>query len=188
LHGSPSALLRRTMNHSLRSHLRRLLWLACTAAAAVPAAQAADTDPAHAASPPAARAGMYDEAADAKAQVQAALGEARHARLPVLVVFGANWCGDCKMLDMAMKGGASAPLIQQHFKVVKVDVGRFDRNLDLAEAYGVPLKKGIPAVAVLSPQGQVLYATRGGELADARNMGDTGIYDFFSKVAKPAAR
>lgn len=134
------------------------------------------------------RTAIYDESADAKAQVKAALAEARSARLPLLVVFGANWCGDCKMLDMAMKSGTSAPLIQQHFKVVKVDVGRFDHNLDLAEAYGVPLKKGIPAVAVLSAEGKVVYATRGGELADARSMGDTGIYDFFTKVAQPAAR
>jgi hypothetical protein len=26
--------------------------------------------------------------------------------------------------------------------MVKVNVGKFDRNLDIAEAYGVPLKKG----------------------------------------------
>jgi protein disulfide-isomerase len=67
--------------------------------------------------------------------------------------------------------------------MVKVNVGKFDRNLDIAEAYGVPLKKGIPAVAILSIDGKVIYATKTGELADARNMGDTAIYDFFVKVA-----
>jgi len=127
--------------------------------------------------------GPYDEAADAKAQVQATLVEARQAGLPVLVVFGANWCGDCKVLDMAFKEGASAPLIAKSFKVVKVDVGRFDRNTDVAELYGVPLKSGIPAVAVLSSQGKVVYATKAGELADARKMGDKGILEFFAKVA-----
>jgi len=128
--------------------------------------------------------GPYDEAADARAEIQATLVAARQARLPVLVVFGANWCGDCKVLDMAFKSGAAAPLIAQHFKVVKVDVGRFTKNTDIAEQYGVLLKKGIPAVAVLSEQGQVLYATKAGELADARQMGDTAIYEFFAKVAR----
>lgn len=127
----------------------------------------------------------YDEAADAKAEIRAGLAAAAQARVPLLVVFGANWCGDCKVLDMAFKSGSSAPLIQKHFKVVKVNVGRFDRNVDIAEGYGVPLKTGIPAVAVLSAQGQVLYATRGGELADARHMGEQGIYDFFAKVSAP---
>jgi protein disulfide-isomerase len=125
----------------------------------------------------------YDESANAPAQIQASLQEAKAANKPVLVVFGANWCGDCKVLDMSLKTGPSAPLIQQHFKMVKVNVGKFDRNLDIAEAYGVPLKKGIPAVAILSIDGKVIYATKTGELADARNMGDTAIYDFFVKVA-----
>ena len=127
--------------------------------------------------------GPYDEAADAKAEISAALTEAQRAKVPVIVVFGANWCGDCKMLDTAFKTGASAPLIAKNFKVVKVNVGRFDRNVDIAESYGVPLKSGIPAVAILSAQGNVTYATRAGELADARKMGDDGVYEFFKKVA-----
>ena len=133
--------------------------------------------PAHAAD------GPYDEKADAKAAIGAALAEARAAKLPLLVVFGANWCGDCKMLDAAFKTGASAALMAKSFKVVKVDVGRFDRNVDIAKAYGVPLKSGIPAVAVLAADGHVLYATRGGELADARKMGEAGVHAFFTQVA-----
>ena len=129
-------------------------------------------------------AGMpYDESADARADIRAALGEAQSARVPVIVVFGANWCGDCKVLDTAFKTGASAPLIAKNFRVVKVNVGRFDSNVDIAEQYGVPLKKGIPAVVVLNGEGKPLYATRSGELADARTMGDAGVYEFFSKVA-----
>ncbi len=125
----------------------------------------------------------YDEAADARAEIQSALVQAQRAKVPVLVVFGANWCGDCKVLDMAFKSGASAPLVQKNFKVVKVNVGKFDRNVDIAKSYGLPLKNGIPAVVMLSPAGKVMYATRAGELADARNMGDTAIYEFFARVA-----
>lgn len=128
----------------------------------------------------------YDEGADARAEIRATLAEAAKAELPTLVVFGANWCGDCKMLDQAFKSGASAALIASHFRVVKVDVGRFDRNVDIAESYGVPLKKGIPAVAVLSPQGQVRYVTKAGELADARKMGEQGVHDFFQAIVAPA--
>jgi len=127
--------------------------------------------------------GPYDERADAKADIRTALEASRSAKKPVLVVFGANWCGDCKMLDTAMKTGRSAQLIQREFRVVKVDVGRFDRNVDVADAYGVPLKKGIPAVVILSPEGKALYATRGGDLADARKMGEDGVYAFFTQAA-----
>jgi protein disulfide-isomerase len=125
---------------------------------------------------------MYNETADAKAEIKQALAQAANTGVPVLVIFGANWCGDCKILDMAIKQGASAPLVAKEFKVVKVNVGRFDRNVDIAQSYGVPLKNGIPAVVVLSPKNQVLYVTREGELADAQNMGENGIYEFFKKV------
>ena len=75
------------------------------------------------------------------------------------------------------------PLLASFVAALAFDVGRFDRNLDLAEAYGVPLKKGIPAVAVLSSKNEVLYVTRAGELADSRNMGEGGIHDFFKRVS-----
>jgi protein disulfide-isomerase len=125
---------------------------------------------------------MYNETADAKAEIKQALAQATTTGVPVLVIFGANWCGDCKILDMAIKQGTSAPLVAKDFKVVKVNVGRFDRNVDIAQSYGVPLKNGIPAVVVLSPKNQVLYVTRESELADARNMGENGIYEFFKKL------
>ena len=126
--------------------------------------------------------GPYNEAADARAEIQAALADAGRSKALVLVVFGANWCPDCKLLDLAMKQGATAALVARDFKVVKVDVGRFDRNLGVAEAYGLPLKRGIPAVVVLSSANEVKYLTRAGELADARRMGEQGIHDFLSRM------
>ena len=130
----------------------------------------------------------YNAAADAKADVAHALAEAKAAHVPVLLIFGANWCEDCRALDKALKQGKNAELMQQQFKVVKVDVGNFDHNLDVAHAYGNPLKKGIPAaVLVSSDNNQVLYATKGGELANARRMSESGIYDFFKQAASVKA-
>jgi protein disulfide-isomerase len=72
------------------------------------------------------------------------------------------------------------------FRVVKIDVGNFNRNLALARDYGNPISKGIPAAVVLSSDNQVLYATRAGELADARRMSESGIFDFFRGVVQTA--
>ena len=130
----------------------------------------------------------FDENADAKADLERALAAAKASGTPVLVIFGANWCPDCRALDKALSTGKNAELVCREFKVVKVDVGQFDRNLDLAARYGNPVRKGIPAAVVLSPQGELLYATRLGELADARHMSDTGIYDFFKGVVQQAQK
>lgn len=122
----------------------------------------------------------YDESASAKQDIKQALASATNST--VIVVFGANWCPDCLALDKAMKEGASVALLKRDFKIVKVDVGHFDKNEDVAESCGVPLKKGIPAVAILSPKGDAVYVTKEGELASARKMSDDGIYQFFKKV------
>ena len=130
--------------------------------------------------------GPYDETADARLEVRRALAQAAAGKASVLVVFGANWCADCRILDLTMQKDPTSALVAREFKVVKVDVGRFDRNVDLASTYGVPLKSGIPAIAILSPGRAVLYATRAGELADARKMGDAGIHEFFKRAAASA--
>ena len=127
--------------------------------------------------------GPYDESADANAQVAAALQSAHAAHKLPLLVFGANWCPDCRLLDIEMRKGKLAALVGDKFVVVKVDVGRFDRNTDVAARFGVPLGKGIPAVAVLREDGSVAYLTAGGELADARKMGGEGIAKFFDDMA-----
>ena len=130
----------------------------------------------------AAQSGPYDENADARQQIKQALTQAASEHKTVIIVFGANWCPDCRMLEYAMNKGTSASLIQKDFEVVKISVGRFDKNVDVAASYGVPLKEGIPAVSFVSPDNHVLYVTKEGELANARSMGDDGIYKFFKQV------
>lgn len=122
----------------------------------------------------------YNGQADAATDLQYALGAALRDHKNVLVVFGANWCPDCRELDKALHGSSQA-LIDSRFDVVKIDVGNFDKNLEIANRYDNPISKGIPAVVVLDAQNHIVYSTKGGELANARRMGETGIYDFLSR-------
>jgi len=126
---------------------------------------------------------VYDEAADAKAQVAAALARAKAENKQAMIVFGANWCGDCKMLDGEFKKPALQSLLDARYVVVKVDVGRFNKNLDVVKPYGEVIKKGIPSIVIATPDNRVAYATNGGELADARKMGEAGVATFFQNLA-----
>ena len=128
----------------------------------------------------------YDETANAKEQIQAALKTAKAENKSALIVFGANWCGDCKMLDIEMRQGELARLVNDRLVVVKVDVGKFDRNVDVASRYGNVIKKGIPSVTMLRADGSVAYQTDGGELADARKMGREGVTTFFGAMVAKA--
>jgi len=123
----------------------------------------------------------YDEKADAHQQVTAAIAEASKAQKNVILVFGANWCGDCRALNAQMHKEELADLIAANYEVVKIDVGRFTKNKDIAAKYHVPLAHGIPTLAVLGPGGNVLYAMDQGQFSNARSMSYESIRDFFLK-------
>ena len=128
----------------------------------------------------------YNPHADAQAEIRQALVEAHSEHKDVLVVFGADWCADCRVLDRALRAPAAAGL-QKRFVVVKVDVGAFDRNVGFAQQYGIDLRRGIPAAALLSGSDRLVYATQAGELADARRMGVAAIVGFFTRAADRGA-
>jgi hypothetical protein len=42
--------------------------------------------------------------------------------------------------------------------LIIVDIGHMDRNVNIAAKYHVPIIKGVPALAVLDANGNLLYA------------------------------
>lgn len=102
---------------------------------------------------------VYDESADARAEIAAALGTAKKDGTRVLVVVGANWCGWCIKLHNTMRSDrAIATQLRNEYELVKVDIGQFDKNMDLVEQYQLPLKTaGVPYMAVLDAEGKVVH-------------------------------
>jgi thioredoxin 1 len=126
--------------------------------------------------------GPYNDAANAKADIKQALAQAMTNHTDVIVVLGANWCPDCMALESAMEKGSSAALLARDFQIVRVSVGHLDKNLDIAKSYGISVEKGVPDVVIISADNKVLYVTKAGEVANARYMGEDGIYKFFKQV------
>jgi hypothetical protein len=65
--------------------------------------------------------------------------------------------------------------------VVHVNIGRKDSNQDIAERYGIPLDKGVPALAVLDERGKLLYSQTGGEFEDMRHMDGAALTQFLQR-------
>ena len=126
----------------------------------------------------------YDEKADARAAIAAALAD-NPQRKPVLLAFGGNWCSDSRALEAHFQSPALAPLIESSFRVVHIDVGMFHRNLDIVEEYGNPIDKGIPSVVLLDPEGKVLFVNHG-DLSSARTMSDKAVREYFERLAERA--
>ena len=123
---------------------------------------------------------MYPDVSRAGADIDAALKLAAQTRRRVLVDFGGNWCGDCKVLDANLKKADNAALLDAHYVMVHVNVGErgITDNFTVAERYGIPLKKGVPALAILESDGQLVYSQKNGEFESLRRMDPQSVNDF----------
>jgi thiol:disulfide interchange protein len=122
---------------------------------------------------------IYSETADPKAEIAAALKEAKSEHKRVIVDFGGDWCGDCQVLDIYFHQTPNAELLANNFVLVHVWIGEhIDANLDVPAKYGVPIHKGVPALAVLAPDGRVIYAQKTGEFDDMRHMEASSVTEF----------
>ena len=128
---------------------------------------------------------IYSLGLDAHEEIKQALARAAREHKNVLIVFGADWCYDCHVLDLAFHRPDLAGILQRNYEVVHVDVGQGDRNQDIMENYQVPMKKGIPALAVLDSKGKLLYSQQGGEFEKARSLAPEDLLTFLKKW-KPA--
>lgn len=121
---------------------------------------------------------IYPDPAQAKADLAAALKTAAQAHKRIIVDFGGNWCGDCKVLDIYFHNPENLPILQSNFVLVHINIGRMDENLDIAERYGIPVTLGVPALAVLSDNGKLLHGQRGGEFSAMRRMQSSAVTRF----------
>jgi thiol:disulfide interchange protein len=124
---------------------------------------------------------IYSETADPKADIAAALTQARREHKRVILDFGGDWCGDCQVLDIYFHKAPNSDLLAKKFVLVHVWIGRMDKNIDVAAKYGVPINKGVPALAVLASDGEVLYSQATGQFADMRNMDPASVSEFLNK-------
>jgi thioredoxin 1 len=145
------------------------------------------TQPAHLQQPTSTAKQIYPTGTDARAEIKHALEQASKGHKRVLVVFGANWCYDCHVLDLAFHRPDLAPVLERGYEVVHVDVGRGDKNQDLMNEYQVPMKRGIPALAVLDGDGRLLFSQKTGEFENARSLAPQDLLQFLNQW-KPQAR
>ncbi len=131
--------------------------------------------------PPKLNPNLYPPNVDAKEEVKEAIARAGKEHKRVILVFGANWCYDCHVLDYALHQPDLAKIADASFVVVHVDIGEGKLNNDVAANYEVPLDRGVPALAVLAGDGQLLYSQKNGEFEAARSMDPDDLITFLNK-------
>ncbi len=123
----------------------------------------------------------YHASDNASADVDAALARARLSGKRVLLVMGANWCGDSRALADWLATDRFTALIERKYELVFVDIGMprgDDRpNLDIAQRFGIPVLPGSPNVLVLTADGTLLNPTTATGWRNAASRTGDAIYD-----------
>jgi thioredoxin 1 len=121
---------------------------------------------------------IYPEPEQARADIATALRQAAAEHKRVLLDFGGNWCGDCQVLDIYFHDDQNRPILDKNFVLVHVNIGKMDANQEIARKYDIPLERGVPALAVLSSNGKLLYSQKGGEFEAMRRMQSSSVTQF----------
>ena len=94
----------------------------------------------------------YDDRADADAAVADAQARALARHKLLLIDLGGNWCPDCRILAGTIALPEVRAFVDAHYEVVTVDVGRFDRNLQIPAHYGITRRlDGVPSILIVDP-------------------------------------
>jgi thioredoxin 1 len=121
---------------------------------------------------------IYPDPSQAKADIAAALKSAAATHRRVILDFGGDWCPDCQVLDIYFHDARNEPLLDANYVLVPINIGVEDANLDIARQYGIDIKKGVPALAVLSEHGSLIYSQKEHQFSAMRTMQSSSVTDF----------
>lgn len=127
----------------------------------------------------------YDTTANADAQVDAASARAKKGGKEVLIDLGGNWCADCRIMAGLMELPEMQSFLKAHYETVSVDVGRFNKNLQIPARYGITTRlEGVPAFLIATPDGKLLNPGNVSAIQDARHMTPQALADWLAQWAK----
>ncbi len=112
----------------------------------------------------------YNETEDGAAKLEASRLKSLSRNVPLLILFGANWCPDARLLSATLSHSDVQTLLNPYFEIVQIDVGRYTRNQSLHAALGFEELEGLPTVIVLSPSSEILNKSSVFAWRDARNI------------------
>lgn len=128
----------------------------------------------------------YSQIIDARKAVDAARARARAGHKLLLIDLGGNWCLDCRILAGVMELPQLEPWLKKHYEMVSVDVGRFDKNLDIPARYGLKERlAGVPSVLIVDPKTDTLLNPgKTPALSDARSLNPQALADWLAQWAR----
>ena len=124
----------------------------------------------------------YNTTADADRAVAEARQRAIATHKLLLIDLGGNWCPDCRILAGTIELPKLKAFVDAHYEVAYVDIGRFDKNGQVAARYGITGRlQGVPSVLIVEPRAnRLINEGHTPALADARHMSPQALADWLA--------
>ena len=101
-----------------------------------------------------------------------------------IIIFGANWCPDCRIFSGTIDIPKINEFIETYFNILYIDVKRYEINMNLIEYFDIPAEEGIPRVLVFDLNKKVINKSSTAEWRTARDRSSQDIFNFFQEMNK----
>ena len=101
-----------------------------------------------------------------------------------VIIFGGNWCPDCRILSGTLKTPSIEKFMNNHYQVLHIDVGRYDKNMKLISYFGIAKEEGVPRVLVFDKNKNLLNSSSTKEWTTVRDRKMQDVFDYFQELVK----
>ena len=130
---------------------------------------------------------IYNPAADAKAEIEAAIGKAENEHKHVFIQIGGNWCSWCLRFHRFVEDDTEIKnYVQENFVVVEVNYDQKNRNEEVLEGLGFPQRFGFPVFVILNEKGERIHTQNSAYLEKESGYDRDRVLQFY-KQWSPAA-
>ncbi len=110
------------------------------------------------------------------------LDTARTSNRDVMVVFGADWCDRCVLLDRYIRQGELGDRIAEDFVVLNIDVGDWSEERRYEAQHGHPTREGLPAIVLVDADENLVDVMASKELTTFLPDKDQPIYNWMEDI------
>ena len=101
-----------------------------------------------------------------------------------IIIFGGNWCPDCRILEGTLLLPTIKKYMIEHYEIMHVDVGRYDKNMNLISYFKIPKEEGVPRVLVFDNKKNILNMESTKEWTTARDRKQQEIFNYFQALVQ----
>ncbi len=101
-----------------------------------------------------------------------------------IIIFGGNWCPDCRILEGTLQLPTIKKYMIKHYKIMHVDIGRYDKNMNLISYFKIPEEEGVPRILVFDNKKNILNMDSTQEWRTARDRNKQEIFNYFESLVQ----